>query len=118
MSEVGQLPMPFLSSVDQLKPSVASVFEQAKEMTELLGDDDPIMPSQAALVLKVSKARITELMDLGRLKTVKLGNRRFIRSSSLLALAKSERKGGRPPKAKEMWKASVEGVVDLVNGKS
>lgn len=102
------------------KSKLAIVLEQVDEFSKAIGDDKVIFPSQAALLLDVSPSRITDLMDEGRLQTVRMGSRRVILMRSFQAFYDSDRKPGRPrktPTAKELWKASKEGAKQWVKGK-
>lgn len=53
----------------------------------------------AAQLLNVSKQRVSQLLDEGKLVAVSVHGHRFVGEDSLVALAKSDRKGGRPVKA-------------------
>ena len=54
---------------------------------------------EAAERLGVTKARVDQLCKASRLKYVMMGNVRLIERAGVEALAKTERKAGRPKKA-------------------
>jgi hypothetical protein len=60
----------------------------------------PIPVGFAAELLGVSKQRVSQLLDQGKLTTVMLNDQRFVGENSLVAWAKSERIVGRPPSLK------------------
>lgn len=60
----------------------------------------PIPVGFAADLLGVSKQRVSELLDQGKLTSVMLHDRRFVGENSLIAWAKAERIVGRPPSLK------------------
>lgn len=74
------------------------VFERMQAIVEVEGLLVP--PVLAGKLLGVSKQRVDELMKVGRLKRVDWEGHPFVTENSLHEYARSERKGGRPPKVR------------------
>ena len=81
-------------------------FQAIKRVTEERGMIVP--PHVAAKLLGVSRQRVNELLNDGRMETVEVGGARFILEDSLVEFCKLERKEGRPPNLpktmRESWR--------------
>lgn len=61
------------------------------------GDEEYLSVSEVAQALEITRQRVLQLIDAGRLEARKIGNSYIIAKTSLQAL--EDRKPGRPPKA-------------------
>jgi len=87
-------------------------FENMKAVVEKHGLLVP--PQLAADLLGVSRQRVHQLMEQGRMKRVEVLGQVFITEDDLHAFARSERKNGRPPKVQtygDVAKLAVKTVV-------
>jgi excisionase family DNA binding protein len=66
------------------------------------GGDEFVSVSEAAEIRGVSRQRVLQWIEDGRLNAQKVGNSYIILKSAVYAV--SDRKPGRPPKAKETMK--------------
>ena len=111
------LDFPFVENLPKREKSRLQKFwdawNQAKAMLAEKGD---VMPATlAAKLCDISKQRIFDLMEKGKLERVEINGHVFVTEASLLAwLNEPENKGGRPRKdgikhdKRGLWKVSAE----------
>lgn len=90
-------------------------FREFSKETEAKGGPVPV--TLAAKLLGISRQRVWFLMQEGKLERVTFEDHAFVTGDSIVAMAKTERKAGRPVKdlgAREVWKASLAGAKDLL----
>ena len=58
-----------------------------------------MIPAQAAIVLKLSKQRVSQLVQTGRLRSISVLGQTMISAREVEAFLRAERKPGRPKKA-------------------
>jgi len=103
---------PFVQELPKREKSkLASVWEQFQAFQKAVAEHGALLPQGfAAELLGVSPQRVNQLIELGRLQVVSVHTSRLVTESSLIELAKTERKAGRPFKVpqttKEVWAAS------------
>jgi hypothetical protein len=95
-----------------------TLWSRMGEMTALVQKHGDLVPqSFAAHLLGISRQRVDQLALDGRLVRVECHDQRFITANSLVELARTERKTGRPFKMPqgpvECWKASAAAVRDM-----
>lgn len=91
---------PFVKEIPKREKSrMGKLWEHFQEVKSKVAEVGMILPQDlAAELLGVSKQRVCELIELGRLEALVLHGHRWITERSFVALAQSERKAGRPPK--------------------
>lgn len=108
------------------KAAVMGAWEELHEFQEMVKANGAAIPVIfAARVLNVSRQRVYELINEGRVKTVQLGGHTFITSDSLVEWGRGERKAGRPVggineadgELKHSFKASVGYAKDVLAGR-
>lgn len=89
---------PFVSELPKREARrVRSVWDQWEEIKTIIAHRGALVPITFAGKLGgVSKQRVYQLIDAGKLEHVQLGNHGFVTESSLMEWVKSERKTGRP----------------------
>lgn len=76
---------------------VVKLWDELKEFEEMVRQDGAAIPvTFAAKLLNVSRQRVYDLCETGRLRRVELGGHSFITSESLVEWARAEHKSGRP----------------------
>lgn len=112
MSDVITADFPFVQDLPKREKSkLATLWDQFQAFRKASAEHGSLLPQNfAAELLGVSRQRIHQLIEEGKLQVVCVHTSRFITEGSLVDLAKSERKAGRPFKlpetTKEMWSAS------------
>lgn len=82
------------------KSKVAKAVDLVKEFTELQRQHGALVPaSMVASVLNLSRERVRQFIDDGRLPAVNFRGSWYVGEDDLKEFAKQERKTGRPPKA-------------------
>jgi len=77
----------------------------------------PVPVTLAAKLLGISRQRIWVLMEEGKLERLTFEGHAFVSGDSIVAMAKAERKAGRPVKAaglREVWNESMAGAKELL----
>jgi len=89
---------PFVSDLPKREQKkVSSVWDELEIIASLVKENGPPVPhSMCALALGVSKQRIYQLVESGRLKTMEYGGQKHVSRNSLYEFATQERKAGRP----------------------
>lgn len=96
--------------------TVWDVLADYKAMWDTHGVLVPV--SAAAKLLNVSPQRILQLVEAGKLKRVDMWDKAHITEASIVELAESERKTGRPFKVGPMtWKIASETTKELTRQK-
>jgi hypothetical protein len=81
------------------KSKFVRVWDRFQELSRLAEGKGMLLPLRlAAQIIGVSKQRVVELCENGRLEVLELAGERFITENSVVAYAKGERKAGRPVK--------------------
>jgi len=92
------------------KSRLVKCWEFAKEISRISETEGDLLPvSFACKLLDVTRSRIDQFVQDGRLKRFDVDGHVFITSNSIVECAKIERKHGRPfkvPTVSEVWKAS------------
>jgi len=107
---------PFVQDLPKRKQSlVERVWDRLKAFDAVVKEKGPVVTTRfAASLLGVSKQRIDQLMDAKKLERVDVDEHPFITQASIIELARSERKNGRPFKLpttiREKWKVAREGT--------
>jgi len=110
---------PFMAELPKReKGKVAKLFDVLEEIGRVQSEKGGIVPQAlVAEVLNVSRARVAELVDDGKLDSIRIGQHRFVFLESLWARCKAEKdKGGRPRKV-GAWKTGTsigEGLAEAV----
>jgi hypothetical protein len=89
---------PFVAELPKREKSkVATLWDAFQEASRIVEERGMCVPPiVAAKLLGVSKQRVGQIMDDGRLETVDVCGHRMILEDSLVEFCKSERKNGRP----------------------
>lgn len=93
---------PFVATLPKREKSRLQTFwEQFEVMKAAMDAHGSLVPATfAARLLGVSKQRVHQLTEAGKLQCIEVNGHSFITEDSMVALAKSERKAGRPPHIK------------------
>jgi hypothetical protein len=112
MNAVATLDFPFVQDLPKREKSkLANLWDHFTELRSVMAEHGALVPqSFAAELLGVSPQRINQLVTAGKLTVVPFHTGRFVTENSIVALAKSERKNGRPFKIPEsvgdQWRAA------------
>lgn len=105
------------------KAAVMGAWEELHEFCEMVKTNGAVIPvTFAGRVLNVSRQRVYELINEGRIQTMELGGHVFVVADSLVEWGKGERKAGRPVGAinesdgelKHVFKAGVGYAKDVI----
>ena len=104
---------PFVEALPKREKSkLSKLWDELKEVKRLADEKGVIVPQHmAAGLLGLSKQRIGQLIDDGRLEGILIHGTRFVTENSIREFAGTERKAGRPPKIatnKELWRLSLD----------
>jgi hypothetical protein len=105
---------PFASELPKReKTRLEALWEHFAELRAITAEKGMLVPSGlAAKILGVSRQRVFDLIQSGRLEVVEVNGHNFVPESSVIAYARSERKAGRPVKLpetkREAWRVSRE----------
>lgn len=100
MIEAGTIEFPWVSDLPKReKGKLAKVWDTLAELRATTEETGPLLPlTFAAALLNVSRQRIDQMMDAGKLERWELNGHPFVTERSVVAYAKAEKdKGGRPP---------------------
>lgn len=121
------LEMPFMATLPKReKRAVMDAWGELAEFCEMIKQDGAAIPvTFAARVLNVSRQRVYELINEGRIRTVELGGHVFVVADSLVEWGRTERKAGRPVGGineadgewKHSFKASVGYAKDVIEAR-
>lgn len=115
---------PFVEGLPKRERSrLGLVWDRFQEFSKAAEGKGVLLPARlAAEIIGVSRQRVQELMELGRLEVLELSGERFVTEESVVAYAKSERKAGRSVKLEAdaqtvgLWKASKDVARGYVVG--
>jgi len=114
MTQIESLEFPFVNALPKReKGRLQKLWDLLDEMQAASQAHGVLVPMVLASdLLGISRQRVHELVEGGRLKVVDVRGRRFLPRDEILAYASQERKAGRPPKVdsmtfREAVKASV-----------
>jgi len=98
MTDTLTMPFPFLAEVPKReRPAIMDGWAELEEFQEMVRQNGAAIPATfAAKLLNVSKQRVYELIETGRLQRIELGGHGFVTADSLVAWGKAEHKVGRP----------------------
>lgn len=105
MSDNATMEMPFMASLPRReRKAVSSGWQRLGEMKELAESEKgmPVLVVIAAELLGISRQRVYQIINDGRLEKVEWHGRVYVTEESLIEFAKSERKAGRPVAADRM----------------
>jgi predicted XRE-type DNA-binding protein len=90
---------PFVKDLPKREKSkVAKIMDVIQELEAVTKEKGPVIPQALiADVLQISKQRVNDLLNEGRMEFYTINGVRFVFSSSFREFAKQERKPGRPP---------------------
>ena len=89
----------FVATLPKTEERPKSAWDELEEIKIVWKSKGTLIPVNFAVkLLEVSRQRVYDLVETGRLETVQFGHNQFITESSLKAFATSERKTGRPLK--------------------
>jgi hypothetical protein len=114
MVKIEEQDFPFVEKLPKREKSkLARVWDDLKAFNALQKEHGLLLtPRFAGALLGVGKSRIDQLMDVGKLTRVEFQGHPYIPEPSVIELARSERKNGRPFKMpttlKEKFKAGKE----------
>jgi excisionase family DNA binding protein len=92
------------------KGKLLRAWDLFEELSRVVEQEGMLMPQAfAASALGVSRQRVYQLVEAGKLKAVMVGSERFVTGNSVVDFAKSERKTGRPVKLID--EAAAKGTV-------
>jgi len=94
---------PFMESLPKREKSkLAKMWDSFKELAEIQKEHGyPVPRTAAAILLEITPQRIDQLVESGKLIAVKFHGHVYVTENSLLELARSDRKSGRPLKVLE-----------------
>ena len=89
---------PFVAELPRAeKRQAKSLWDRFRDLSKLAETNGVLVPpSLAAALLDISKQRVHQLMVDGKLERIEFEGHPFITENSIVALAKTERKAGRP----------------------
>lgn len=94
---------PFVSELTvREKSKVAKLWDHFQELKAITAEKGILVPpGLVAQLLGVSRQRVHQLIEAGKLEAVLVGDKSFITENSLKAWAEAEHRTGRPPLPKE-----------------
>jgi hypothetical protein len=103
---------PFVETLPKREKSkLAKLWDHLAEVRSVTAEKGPIIPQvMAADLLSLSRSRIGQFVDEGRLEAVEIHGVRYVTADSVEAYAKVERLNGRPLKQltkRQMWRSSL-----------
>jgi hypothetical protein len=114
MSQALSAEFPFVENLPKREKSkLRKVWEELETLRQVSAEKGQLLPMAfAAKLAGVSRQRIYDLCEAGRLESVQINGHPFVTENSLVEWVKTERKAGRPPKVPqtmgEMVKVCVE----------
>lgn len=110
---------PFVAELPKRERSrLATVWERLAELRQVSAQHGQLVPPRlAAKLLGVSSQRIDQLVQAGKLMRVDVDGHPLLTENSIIALAKTERKAGRPFKLPTGIKESWQVAGDFAHGK-
>lgn len=123
MLEADVAEFPFTAELPKRERTrLQTLWDNLAEIRAVVESKGMVIPaSLAAKVLGVSRQRVFQLIEDGRLENVEMNGHNFVTEASVIQFAKAERKTGRPCKgiqtAGEIWAASEESTRELMGKK-
>lgn len=113
MSATAIMEFPFVQELPKREASrLAGVWDQLRELRALTEQHGQLVPLRMVhLLLDVTPTRVDQLCVAGKLLRFDLGKVAFVTEESIVALAKSERKAGRPFKVHQPTMAECSAIV-------
>jgi len=116
MFEASVNEFPFVAALPKREKSkMAKLWDSFREVKAITDEKGMLLPQKfAADLIGVSRQRVQELVEDGRLERVDLRGHPFITEKSMIAFAQSERKNGRPvklPSNKEIFQSAFDTVA-------
>ena len=113
MSAAATTEFPFMQELPKREASrLAGVWDQLRELRALTEQYGQLVPLRMVhLLLDVTPTRIDQLCVAGKLLRLDVGKVAFVTEESIVALAKTERKAGRPFKVHQPTMADCSGVA-------
>lgn len=114
MFEADAIEFPFLADVPKAPSKLQRVLEVSKKLSKAIDVHGDLVPRDiVAKVVGISRQRVHQLVEEGKITQVDIDGYLFVTQASLVEWVKEERKGGRPPKIRgetlgDAWKAAVE----------
>jgi hypothetical protein len=110
MNDVGTNEFAFVAALPRRERSrVGQLWHDFGELASTLADKGVFVPqSYAAKLLGVSRTRVCDFVNEGRLEFVTVDDTRFVTARSLRAFAAVERKVGRPVKGEADMARAIE----------
>lgn len=104
MSEVAVAEFPFVAELPKREKSkIGKIWDHWKEVKAITEEKGMLVPPVvAALLLDVSRQRVHQLVEAGRLERVDFGGQGYITEASLVEWAKAEHVNGRPVKDRSL----------------
>lgn len=101
MFEAAITEFPFVAEMPKRDRSkFVKVWDHFQELGEIAKREGMLVPqTYAAKILGVSKQRVWQFVEEGRLRSVEVNGVRFVGEKSLIEFCKMERKSGRPVQA-------------------
>jgi hypothetical protein len=92
------LDFPFVQQLPKREKSrLCNLWDELRELRSLIAEHGALVPQPfAAELLGISHQRVQQLIASGKLIAVPVHTSRFVTENSIVTLAKSERKTGRP----------------------
>ncbi len=116
-AEVLEFPA-FVDLPKREKSKLSTVWDIFYEMSRIVDEKGMLVPQTfAAKVLGISKQRVGQLADAGKLEAIEFNGTRFITENSLVDHAKTERKVGRPYSVKAPTLRETYQMVKEMRGK-
>jgi len=103
---------PFVETLPKReKTKLAKLWDHLAAVKRIIDEKGTVLPQHmVADLLDLSRSRIGQLIDDGRLEAVEIHGFRYVTETSVVSFAKEERKNGRPTKPldnRQLWKSSL-----------
>jgi len=110
------LEMPFVATLRRREKSkIEKVWDTVKQISDIEREVGRLLPQAfAAKLLNLSRQRICQLVDEGILQSFTVGNVRMVTEASIITLAQTERKAGRPPNLPTTFREAHRRAKELV----
>jgi len=123
MSETATCEFPFVQSMPiRQKSKLARLWDHLATVKRVTDEKGPIVPQHlVSELLNLSKQRIAQILDDGRLEAVEVNGVRYVTVKSVEVFAQMERKTGRPvkdPGKKATWSSALQSAREIVKNTS
>lgn len=111
--------MPYMDGLPKREKSkLAKLWDHVREVKRITEEKGTLLPQHlVADILNLSKQRISQLIDDGRLEAVEVHGVRYVTAASVQSCAQVERVNGRHIKKidnQALWKSSVASAQEIV----